>query len=568
MQKAVKKIKVIEAIDPFLSLDEKGETKKLKVCAYARVSTDEEEQQNSFENQVNEYEKRINENPKWKFSGMYADKGISGTQIKRREAFMQMLNDARLGKIDLILTKSISRFGRNTVDILETVRELRTLDVTVYFEKENIYSNDTKLDFILTIMSSVAQEESRSISENIKWSVKKRFEEGKILLNTTMFLGYTKDDDGNLVIVPEEAKVIKNIYNLFLQGHSTYDISKILMKEKIKTGGGSYKWNSTSVLRILQNEKYKGDAILQKTYTVDYLTKRRVVNDNVVDKYYVTDSHEGIVSKEDFRMVQEIIKKQNEDSIDYPKNSKYPLTNLVFCTSCKRPMKRHIHNYNRKSQKVVLNCNHAPMNKSIKCSSKVIDNKLVLSALNDAVVALIPKDKLHGKLIQTLNKTLTKGDLRLNLKRLESKNVTLNEELDDYVNNNLNLLKENKDEFNKTYLKLKEQIDSNNKELSKLNLELSNSLLNQARLDLINKYIEKDPKIKDGSIIRALFKIILVSENNDVLFVLNENKLKVSEILNDFNVLNEAKVIIDKTHFNKELNQNVNYKVVSLNGSY
>src|SRR5690554_4468689 len=126
MQKAVKKIKVIEAIDPFLSLDEKGETKKLKVCAYARVSTDEEEQQNSFENQVNEYEKRINENPKWKFSGMYAGKGISGTQIKRREAFMQMLNDARLGKIDLILTKSISRFGRNTVDILETVRELRT----------------------------------------------------------------------------------------------------------------------------------------------------------------------------------------------------------------------------------------------------------------------------------------------------------------------------------------------------------------------------------------------------------------------------------------------------------
>ena len=166
------------------------------------------------------------------------------------------------------------------------------------------------------------------------------------------------------------------------------------------------------------------------------------------------------------------------------------------------------------------------------------------------------------------SKTLTKGDLRLNLKRLESKNVTLSEELDDYVNNNLNLLKENKDEFNKTYLKLKEQIDSNNKELSKLNLELSNSLLNHARLDLINKYIENDPKIKDGSIIRVLFKIILVSENNDVLFVLNENKLKVSEILNDFNILNEAKVLIDKTHFDKDLNQNVNYKVVSLNGSY
>lgn len=410
MDNKVKKIKVIEAINPFVTLGENSRIKRKRVCAYARVSTDEEDQQNSFENQITEYQQRINENPDWIFAGMYADRGISGTQIKRRESFKEMLTDARNKKFDLILTKSISRFGRNTVEILQTIRELRELGITVYFEKENINSDDSKLDFILTIMSSVAQEESRSISENIKWSVKKRFKEGKIILNTAMFLGYTRDEDGNLVIVPEEAKVIKYIFDLFLQGNSAYDISKILMKEGFKTGAKKDNWNSNSVLRILQNEKYSGDAILQKTYTVDYLTQKSVPNDNIVDKYYVTNSHEGIVSKEDFQMVQEIIKKQNEDLIDLPKNSKFPLTNLVFCSNCKKPMKRHVRNCKRKSEKIVLNCNHAPKNRNIKCDSKVIENNVDLSALDDAITSLVPKNKLNGKLIQTLNKSLNRAN--------------------------------------------------------------------------------------------------------------------------------------------------------------
>ncbi len=172
--------------------------------------------------------------------------------MKKREQFMQMITDAKNGKIDLILTKSISRFGRNTVEVLQTVRELRELGVDIYFEKENLNSSDTKLDFVLTIMSSIAQEESRSISSNIKWSVQKRFKEGKMMLNTTNFLGYKKDDDGNLVIIPEEAIIIERIYDLYLEGHSPYDIARILEKEKHKTATGKATWQTSSVLRILQ----------------------------------------------------------------------------------------------------------------------------------------------------------------------------------------------------------------------------------------------------------------------------------------------------------------------------
>ncbi|MBG0763099.1 recombinase family protein [Acholeplasma laidlawii] len=565
MNNRVKKIKVIEAINPFVVSFDNPEARKLRVCAYARVSTDEEDQANSFENQIEAYQTLINNNEAWEFSGMYADRGITGTQMKRREQFMQMISDAKNGKIDLILTKSISRFGRNTVEVLQTVRELRELGVEIFFEKENLNSSDTKLDFVLTIMSSVAQEESRSISENIRWSVTKRFKEGKIILNTKNFLGYTKDEKGNLVIIPEEAKIIETIFDLYLKGHSAYDISKILMKEKIKTATGKDKWQTSAVLRILQNEKYAGDAILQKTYTVDYLTHKSVPNDNIVDKYYVENSHPGIISKEDFNMVQEMIKKETEDTINTPKNSKYPLTNLVYCSTCKRPMKRHVHNHNRKSEKIVLNCNHAPKNPNIKCVEKPIDNELIMSVLNDVISGFISKDRAHAKVIKTLKENPNRAELSAKLKELTKDNEYIMTELDSFVNENLALAKEDPKSFNMTYSKYKDKIEKNNLDISRINLEISNSIISESRKEIINNFIKNNSSIAEGILIRAVFKLIIVTPTNDLVIILNDNKYSPSEIINDFTILNDTECLIDKTLYDKDLNKNISYKVVQLN---
>ena len=188
---------------------------KKRVCAYARVSTDSTDQLHSYQAQISEFTKKIKANDKWEFIKMYADEGLSGTSMKKRTAFLNMIADAKAGKIDLIITKSLSRFARNTVDCLTVIRELRVIDVDVFFEKENIYSSDTKIDFMLTIFSSIAQEEARNISENVKWGFRKRFKEGKVHINTNRFLGYDKDDDGNIIINKKQAKTIKIIFNMF-----------------------------------------------------------------------------------------------------------------------------------------------------------------------------------------------------------------------------------------------------------------------------------------------------------------------------------------------------------------
>lgn len=565
MDKTKRKIRVIEALNPFTVSSDNIVAKKLNVCAYARVSTEEEDQQNSYDNQISEYQKRITENPEWNFAGLYADKGISGTQIKRRESFKQMLLDARNGKIDLILTKSISRFGRNTIEILQTVRELRELNIAVFFEKENIYSNDSKLDFILTIMSSVAQEESRNISENIRWSVKKRFKEGKVIINTSNFLGYDKDDNGNLVIIPSEAEIVKNIFDLFIQGHSAYEILKILMKENKKTVKGNTKWTSVGVMNILQNEKYSGDAILQKTITLDYLTHRSVKNDNHATKYYVENNHEGIISKEQYNLVQEMIKKNHESQIDLPKNSSYPLTNLAFCSKCIRPMKRHVHHYGKPYQKIVLNCNHAPKNPNIKCDQKVIENDLVLVALNDVINELTDTDKLNELVLAKLNKTLNQSHLKADLTALNSKRDSLIDNLEMFVSDNVSLVKDNPKAFNETYLKIKQEIEVLNEMISKQNLEMSSSIINAARTETISKYLENKVNISTGILIRTLFKLVLFTTTQDLLIVLNGDTNKISEILKDFSLLDGADIIIDKTYYDTTLNKNITYKVVTIN---
>lgn len=256
--------------------------KKRKVAGYARVSTDSEEQQTSYEAQVSYYTEYIQKRDDWEFAGVYTDQGISATNTKHRDGFNRMIADALDGKIDLIVTKSVSRFARNTVDSLTTVRKLKEKGVEVYFEKENIYTLDSKGELFITIMSSLAQEESRSISENVTWGQRKRMADGKVTMPYGRFLGYRKGEDGLPEIVPEEAEIVRLIYKSFMEGLSYYKIARMLMEREIPAPAGGEKWYTRTVESILTNEKYKGSALLQKKFTVDFLTKKQKVNEGEV----------------------------------------------------------------------------------------------------------------------------------------------------------------------------------------------------------------------------------------------------------------------------------------------
>ena len=275
---------------------------KRRVAAYARVSTDSDEQFTSYEAQIDYYTRYITKRDDWEFVKVYTDEGITGTSTKHRDGFNLMVKDALDGKIDLIITKSVSRFARNTVDSLTTVRKLKDAGVEVYFEKENIYNFDSKGELLITIMSSLAQEESRSISENVTWGQRKRFADGKVTMPYKNFLGYDKGQDGKPVINEEEAEIVRLIYRLFLQGKTASGICKHLDGLGIPTPTGKKAWNQTTVNSILRNEKYKGDALLQKKFTVDFLTKKQKVNEGEVPQYYVEDNHPAIIDPLEFDM--------------------------------------------------------------------------------------------------------------------------------------------------------------------------------------------------------------------------------------------------------------------------
>ena len=250
---------------------------KRRVAAYARVSTDYEEQITSYQAQVRFYTNYIQSRSDWQFVDVYTDEGISALNTKRRDGFNRMITDALDGKIDLIITKSVSRFARNTVDSLSTIRKLKEHNVECYFEKENIWTFDGKGELLISIMSSLAQEESRSISENVTWGHRKRFAEGRITMCYSSFLGYRKGDDGLPEIVPEEAEIVRYIFSQFIMGQTLYKIAAELTAQGIPTPGGKQKWAIGTIKNILTNEKYKGDALIQKSYTTDFLTKKKGV---------------------------------------------------------------------------------------------------------------------------------------------------------------------------------------------------------------------------------------------------------------------------------------------------
>ena len=283
-----------------------------RVAAYARVSTDSEEQLSSYEAQVEYYTQYIQAKDGWVLVDIYADEGISGTSTKNRTGFKTMVADALAGRIDLIITKSVSRFARNTVDTLITIRTLKEKNVEVFFEKENLYTLDSKGELLLTIFSSLAESESLNISENTKWGQRKRFADGQFSMPYKQFLGYEKGEDGQPKIVEAEADTVRLIYRLFLEGKSPSAIATILTQRALPTPSGKDKWCMSTVHSILTNEKYSGCAILQKCFTVDFRTKKKKVNEGEIPQFFVQNSHSAIISPELFEIVQYEMRRRKE----------------------------------------------------------------------------------------------------------------------------------------------------------------------------------------------------------------------------------------------------------------
>ena len=321
----------------------------LRAAAYCRVSTNTEEQLNSYEAQKAYYTQKIAENPNWELAGIFADEGISGTSLKKRKEFNRMIAACKRGRIDLILTKSLSRFARNTVDCLETVRMLKANGIGVIFEKENINTLTQSSEFMITLFSGFAQAESESLSKNVAWGIQKNMEAGNVVFPFHQLLGYKKGADGQPEIIPEEAETIRRIYRRYLEGASLRNIKEELEADGICTALGTPRWTAELVRSILKNEKYCGDALLQKTYITDCISKKVKKNKGEKPMYYIQDNHPAIVPREIYRRVQEemsrragkrrvLLKSAKTEQGKY--SAKYALTELLFCGECGTPYKR------------------------------------------------------------------------------------------------------------------------------------------------------------------------------------------------------------------------------------
>lgn len=317
--------------------------RRLKVAAYCRVSTDQEEQESSYEAQIGYYTEKINSNSEWQMAGIFADEGITGTQTKKRPEFMKMIRLCRQRKIDMILTKSLSRFARNTVDSLKYIRDLKALGIAVIFEKENINTLETDTEMMLTIMSCFAQAESESISKNVSWGIRQSFKNGNVPMQYARLLGYRKGDDDKPEIVPEEAEVVKEIYRFYLDGMSLNMIVDRLNKKGLTTKGSNAPYRKEVIQRILTNEKYTGDALLQKTYVTDCITKKTRKNNGELPMYLVKNHHEPIISRADFNRVQEEMARRSAKQVIADKltkgeqgkySAKYALSELLICGEC------------------------------------------------------------------------------------------------------------------------------------------------------------------------------------------------------------------------------------------
>lgn len=486
------------------------------VAAYARVSTDRDEQQSSYETQVSYYENMIRDRADWNFVNVYTDEGISGTSTAHREGFKQMIQDALDHKIDLIITKSVSRFARNTVDSLTTIRELKEHNVEVYFEKENIWTFDGKGELLLTIMSSLAQEESRSISENVKWGVRKKYEEGTYKIPYGNLMGYTRSEDGGVRIVEEEAEIVRLIFRMFLEGNTYTDIKNYLESQHIKTKFGRDKWDRNVIKQMLMNEKYKGDLHLQKVYTPDFITKKQVKNKGAIPSYYITNSHQGIISAEDFDKVQKIIK---DRKYRYGKerlgcHTPYPFSHRVQCAICKSWYTRSVTTRSNGKKVPVWLCWKNKYESDQRCPSHQVQESVLEREFVNALNELL-EDKQS-----ILNEWSEKLDATYNTEKHQIKADRIQVRMEKIAEKAEKLIEETPANFNEAYNQLLIEYEQLEKDHAKLAAKIRDMQYEGERsqhyLELLQKLDHVDSF--DGDLVRATVDKVMVYKNRTLMY--------------------------------------------------
>ena len=524
--------RTVSVIEPQKSiLVDKEKYHQKRVAAYCRVSTDSEEQLTSYQNQMRVYTEMIAANKEWEFAGLYADEGISGTRADKRPEFQRMIRDCQNGKIDYIITKSVSRFARNTVECLEYVRSLKAQGIGIFFEEQNIDTLKNESELYLVIYAGFAQSESESISKHITWTYRKKFEEGKVSFQYKNFLGYRKGADSQPEIVPEEAAIVERIYEMFLAGQPVKMIAQTLQAEKIEIPGKNLSFSKNMIMNILRNEKYCGDCILQKTVTVDCISKTRKANQGEAPMYIVENNHPAIISREVFNRVQEeLIRRQalraksDKTSITATgKYSKYALTEVLQCAECGSRYRRVTWTAHGR-KKIVWRCISRLDYGTKHCKDSIT----------------VEEEALHGAVVRALNRfhtedestylTLMKAtigeaiginggseEIDLLTRRID----TLNKRMLDLVNETVAAGKDvesSEDEFKG----ISDQIEQLNRRIAAIQESIHKDGSRQARLEEIQNIIAKrnaNETQYDDSIVRQMIECIKVHNDGKLTII-------------------------------------------------
>lgn len=521
--------KTITEIEPKQALlVDKAKYQQTRMAAYCRVSTDSAEQKTSYETQKQVYTDMIARRKDWTMVGIYADEGISGTRADKRPEFNKMIKDCLAGKIDYIITKSVSRFARNTVECLEFVRMLKARNIGILFEEQNIDTLKCDSELYLVIYAGFAQSESESMSKNITWAFRKNFEDGKVVFNYSKMVGYRKGNDGNPEIIPEEAEIIRNIYDWFLAGKTPREIIDLLITDGIQTKCGKQKWSVGTIQSILRNEKYCGDAILQKTVTIDCISKTHKKNTGEAPMYYVHNNHEAIVTREQFNKVQEELLRRNTI---VPKNaskaisaqgrySRYALTEIMHCDECGSRYKRCT--WAKKGvRKIVWRCMSRIEHGTQYCKNSP---SLEESKLHQAIVRAINRFNqenettyrllMKASLSDALGIGGSNEEMELLTRRIDSLNKKMMALVSEAVAEGQSI-DDNEGEFKE----ISDEIAQLNNRVSAIKELMTNDENAKNRLESINAKVEE---LKDGiteyddTIVRQMIECIKVYDDNKI----------------------------------------------------
>lgn len=495
-------VRVIQASVNRINRKTSKEIERLRVAVYCRVSTDSEEQLTSYNSQVAHYKAMVESSTNWELVDIYADEGISGTQAERRAEFQRMINDSVDGRIDLVITKSISRFARNTLDTLKYVRLLKEHNVAILFEKENINTMTMNGEMLLSILSSLAQQESESISSNVKMGLKMKMKRGE-LIGFSGCLGYDYNPISKTISInEEEAQIVRYIFKRYVEGAGAFVIAKELTLLNYKTKKGNVKWNESAVRGIIKNEKYKGDLLLGKTFTVDPLTHRRLGNMGEEEKYYISSNHEAIISEELFDEAQRILhirsSKHNNKGRTDKYSKKYAFSSIIKCGFCGNTAIRRTWHCKSIHEKYVWSCMTSIKEGKKHCpDSKGIDEKYIEQAFIDSFNMLCNKNRdVIEEFLLEMEETLSNLDVAKELKRINKEIDSLEKRLGKLVDMRVDEMID-KETYESKYSDITDKLGKLRDERLELQISMDHSNDMRKKMRAFREVYEKNEPIKE-----------------------------------------------------------------------